>query len=197
MTDPIRPQLETLRELAGRLNEVSDSAGQVVQTVEVYLNEVCHLGVPCCVPIVIDEDEDGTYTGDYLCYQRFGDKFRLLVKEVEDFQAVGGDCKETHTPWANCRRDTKLAAFEKLPALLAKLIEKVQATINQVSGSMEAVQDLLPPPSNGKPPGRLPAADKPPVRSGPAPLPRRPAPSPRRPTPPPPAADEDDDICPF
>src|SRR4051812_22240789 len=121
MGETLRPRLERLHDLSKRLNAKSDSAGMVVQGVEEYLNEVCRLGLVASVNITSNQSPDGDwYSSKDLVYKRFGPKFRLVIEETSGCE--GNPESAESTLWANCPRELKLDAFDKLPALLDELI---------------------------------------------------------------------------
>ncbi len=45
--------------------------------------------------------------------------------------------------WANCPRELKLAAFNKIPALLAALIQEVEEKIGQFETDTSTIDSLL------------------------------------------------------
>jgi hypothetical protein len=136
VADPIRQGLERLRALSPKLNEITDKAGQVVQVVEDYLNEVCHLGIPCAVKIR-ELQEDVT---EFLAYGRYAGRYRLYVS-TESW--IGGPPETTQMLWANCPRELKLLAYSKIPELLTALIKRVEETIEQFEADTSTIESLL------------------------------------------------------
>jgi predicted nucleotidyltransferase len=144
MTDDVlRPRLDRLKSLAKSLNEVSDEISKVVQGVEAYLSDQLRIGVTASV--LIEREEDPTETICFrreLVYGRFGPKFRLYVAEITSVD--GGRNELEQTPWANCPRDMKLLAFQKLPELLDELAVQVERLLDQVDVGYDAIQAMIP-----------------------------------------------------
>jgi hypothetical protein len=143
MADNLRPRLDRLQILAKQLNAVSDEIGKVVQGVESYLNETLYIGVVASVEIDRDTDPTGSITSRrMLLYSRYGPKFRIVVSNITEVD--GNEEKYEETLWANCPRDLKLLAFDKLPALLDKLILRMEAMLDQVDVGYDAIQAMIP-----------------------------------------------------
>ena len=144
MADTLRPRLDRLQELSKTLNSSIDEAGKIVQGVESFLSDIIHLGITGGV-LIDSEDlpEIGYYSSTSLIYGRYGPKFRIFVTVSVDDQ--GREDRPKETLWANCSRDLKLQTFNKLPALLDKLIENLESTLAQVTDNTELIQAFLPP----------------------------------------------------
>ncbi len=143
MTDSIGPRLDRLGTLARSLNEVSDEIAKVVQGVEAHLSDTLHIGVRASVLIEHDEDESGTIGNDYcLVYDRYGPKFRFSIVYTCDVD--GNKQGRTETLWANCPRDMKLLAFQKLPELLDALAVRMEEMLEQVDVGYNTIQDMIP-----------------------------------------------------
>jgi hypothetical protein len=144
MTDDVlRPRLDRLKSLAKSLNEVSDEITKVVQGVEAHLSETLRIGVEAGV--LIEEGRDPSETvciRRELMYGRHGRRFRLFVTEITSVD--GSQDQYEATPWANCPRDMKLLAFQKLPELLDELAKQMEALLEQVDVGYEAIQAMIP-----------------------------------------------------
>jgi hypothetical protein len=143
MTDELGPRLQRLGTVAKSLNEVSDEITKVVQGVESHLSEQLRIGVRAGVLIEHDENEDASICIDYsLVYGRHGSSFRFYVVHTVDCD--GNNQGRTETLWANCPRDLKLMAFQKLPELLDAIATNAEKLLAQVNVSFATVQDMIP-----------------------------------------------------
>jgi hypothetical protein len=143
MADTLRPRLDRLQELSKQVNVATDDAGRVVQGVESYLTDVLRLGTRASIRLEFERDEEGFFWSEKrLEYGRYGPKYRIYVVDAGEQQ---GHYAQTETLWANCPRDVKLMAFERLPDLLDELIRTLEGTLDQVRANSEAIQSLLPP----------------------------------------------------
>ena len=136
-------RLDRLQEATKKVNSYADETTRIVQGVERYLREVIHAGVSTSIII----DQEGEYSDGYvkqkcLVYDRFGDKFRIFVEEEA---IIGGEPDNIKkTLWANCPRDVKLLAFDALPALIDKMIESTEGTLEQIKKNAETIESLFP-----------------------------------------------------
>jgi hypothetical protein len=164
------------------LNEATDEASRVVEMVETFLNDECSLGLAAeivvdSIDIVIPLEDDDEYTDrtetvkDFtsLAYERYGPKFRIVVKEdrrfdrtadggADDFQWQTVNCQ----PWASSPRAMKLETFPSLGDLLKEVSRKAEAAIESTVKTSKAVQELV---QALKPSAAKPAS---PVAAGPA-----------------------------
>jgi hypothetical protein len=144
MADALRPRLDRLQELSKQVNSSLDDAGRIIQGVEAYLSDVLHIGVSASVPLEYESEPEEYYRSERdLNYARFGPKFRIFVSHL--MESHGHPQTSDQTLWANCSRDVKLLAFNKLPELLDCLISSLEGTLAQVEASSEMIQAYLPP----------------------------------------------------
>lgn len=95
-----------------------------------------------------DQDEEGNFETKTLVYGRFGPKYRLSVRHVTgDYNRVES---EQSNLWANCAREDKLNAYDKLPELLDELIKRVEERLQQVEANTQAIESLVPVPDSRK-----------------------------------------------
>jgi hypothetical protein len=140
MAESLRSQIARLRELAPRLNDVTDKANRLVQIVEKLLGEELSLGVSGSA-VISDHAQDGNRQTVRLLYSRYDGKFRL---HIHDYTLLDdGQEFETNTVWSSAARDVKLAAFQKIPDLLADITQKVEQAIEQTEGAGRTIQDLI------------------------------------------------------
>ena len=142
MAASLRPRLDRLQELSKQVNAATDDASRIVQTVETYLTDVVHLGVRGSV--ILEEHDEGNqafYMKKELVYDRFRSKFRIFVTH---FVGIDG-CVDTDeaTLWANCSRETRLLAFNRLPDLLDQLIKSMEGTLDMVTANAATIQALI------------------------------------------------------
>jgi hypothetical protein len=143
MTDDLGPRLQRLGTVAKSLNEVSDEVTKIVQGVESHLSETLRIDIRAGVLIEHDEDESGSMCIDYnLVYGRQGSSFRFYV--VRTVEVDGSQPGREERLWANCPRDLKLLAFQKLPELLDAIAVEAEALLTQVKVNFTTVQDLIP-----------------------------------------------------
>lgn len=131
MVDNLRKQLETIRNLSSQFNTLSNDLNKTVEAVEQFLNVTCSVGIPASV-LVEKDDPIGTYLG----YRRVGSKYRIAIVE-------GGPDGEYVKPWADCARDVKTETFKKLPDLLAKISEELQARIKDAQQTIQAIKPII------------------------------------------------------
>lgn len=153
MADEVYTSIAQLRALAPKLNEATDSATKAVQRVEKFLNEEQRIGLPVYVTIDYsspDDDAPGTQLG----YDRHGDKFRIVVRDIEYFVDDGELRRQPQfgypiikgsevIAWSECPRALKLQSFKKLPDLLRAVEKRVRDEIKAAAESEVAVDDLL------------------------------------------------------
>jgi hypothetical protein len=145
MADTLGPRLERIQKLTTEVNAVADDTSRIVQGVEAYLSDIAHVGVSASVVLEADSnDERGWYSEMRLMYGRYGPKYRIFVSDVVSDQ--GSLDKDESTLWANCPRDVKLMAFQRLPDLLDEIERTLRHTLEQVRLNKETLEALLPPP---------------------------------------------------
>jgi hypothetical protein len=143
MAEQMREHLVRLRELTAQLNEHSDEVNRVAMAVERFLSADCKVGVEGQVVIDYRYDEDMLVWQRTLKYSRLQGEFRL---HLVDWDLVSGDPEgpdQTPTLWANCSRDDRLAAYEKLPALLEILVENLAARVEKIRVNSQAINEIL------------------------------------------------------
>ena len=157
MAERLREHLARVRELTAQLNAHSDEANTVVAAVEIFLTEVCNVGVDASVCVDGAGDEDGTHWDRLLRYGRSYDgtyRFFLVDRDFDNPDSRDGSPSEKWTPWANCARDIRLSAYDRLPDLLTKLIAQLEARIAKLQASTASIETILefaaPPKKGGK-----------------------------------------------
>ena len=137
-SEELRPRLDRVQELSKKLNAATDNAGRVIQGVESFLSDVCHLGIHSSIQIAHDDSESTTWT---LCYNKFGYKYRFFILETHSGMQELPD----GVLWANCSRDLKLLAYEHLPHLLDKLIDMAERRLDRLEANTKTIEEYLPP----------------------------------------------------
>jgi hypothetical protein len=145
MTKQKSEQFERLRELTEQLNNYSDEANRAAMAIERFLSDEIRVGVRASVLIDRDDhDEDHPRWQRTLNYGRYENQFRLFIKliDYEDSRPDGGPSEYT-TLWSNAPRNVRLDAFEKLPELLARLVDRVEARVESIRASNRAFAENL------------------------------------------------------
>ncbi len=112
MTDELKRRMARLRELAPRLNAVTDQASKLVARVEKFLVEELHIGVSAEVcyeelPAGTDEDNHALRIRHSLAFGRGGGSFRIhVVREtvdVDDGASAQTTIAQERILWPSCR----------------------------------------------------------------------------------------------
>jgi hypothetical protein len=112
--------------------------------VETFLSDTCNVGVEGSAFVDGYGDENGPHWESWLKYGRYEGQFRLFISHVDYGCIPDADGPpEDQILWSNCPRDTRLKAYEKLPQLLAELVEKVEARVEKIRSSTAAINDIL------------------------------------------------------
>jgi hypothetical protein len=145
MPDDLSVAVERLRTSTQRLNTLADAAGQLIKSVEDFLEE-SHVGVTASVNLGYIPDPDDEETPESitrLAYRRVkSGKFRIALVEVSRYSQSDDD--HVVRPWAECSRDEKIDGLRKLPELLVELANRVNEKTDQAERAMAAISSLLP-----------------------------------------------------
>ncbi len=152
MTDELKRRLARLREIAPRLNAATDQASRLVAQVGRFLVEELHIGISAEVfyeelPAGTDDDNRALWIRHSLAFGRSGGSFRIhVVREtvaLEDGASARTTLAQERLLWPSCSREMKLKAFEKLPELLDKIIEKVERLAQTSEATRSRVEDMI------------------------------------------------------
>lgn len=158
MVSELDKQLAALRKVAPRLNAAADEANRVVKMVETALVGL-NLGVEayssaieiipsrrtepprrsCDDETVIDQE-----TRRHLAFGRCQGVYCIHVAD-QLWEGSGRDADyvdETLTPWSSCDRETRLAAFEKLPELLDRLLKEATRVAEAAEKTAKTVRGM-------------------------------------------------------
>lgn len=157
MTKELRDKLAALRAIAPKLNQATDEATAIVQSVERLLGEDLKLGIASeyyfhqrMADGHENDDGDGAPVVDVsLAYGRVNGRFCLHVLEVTSRKGDGEEEGKTvtigveRTPWSSCSRELKLQSFTKLPKLLGRIADRAGELAKSASEASKTVRDLL------------------------------------------------------
>jgi hypothetical protein len=151
--------VNTIRELAPKLNEAVDTANRTIKTVEAFLHE--H-GVGVAASVVFESESvasegDDTQAGSppirrerRLSYGRLAGSFRIHVsiaerRAGEESGAESSDLERvvSETPWDSCSREVKLAAVAVLPALIERLAASLTHAVSGATESANVAASLM------------------------------------------------------
>ena len=121
--------------IAPRLNSATDQASKLARMVERFLVDELQLGISA--ECEFDRDETGADSQNNrvcvvrsLAFGRASGAFRIHVAVETGVLDHEGEWSHTidkvQIPWPSCDRETKLLAFEKLPALLDQIIGEAE-----------------------------------------------------------------------
>jgi hypothetical protein len=137
MSDDLEMRLTVLREIMPRLKAATDRASELVARVEKIL--VDELGVEVSARVCIDDDH-------YLVFARLDGEYQIHVIEekvvMDDFFAEPTS-QEFSIPWERCRREIRLKAVEKLPALVKKIAEEAKDLVGAAEQAACQLDEVL------------------------------------------------------
>ncbi len=140
--DALRQSVERLRALSLKLNEATDKASEVVVLVEAFLNNDCSIGLPASVDVYRYEEDEGVEQL-VVSYERWNGEYQIVVTLSSWFVPTGEGTTHVRKPWAQCPRDLKLKALQKLPELLHKVAEEAEKLIGDTTETTEVISDML------------------------------------------------------
>ena len=153
MDKQVTDSIDAIRKLSPQLNAATDSANELVNRIERFLNDECSVGVPAEVREMRIRREMAIIQGNdtresRLCYDRVDGKFRIAVHRYTckpDREDHGDDLmvEDATVPWASCPRGEKLATFVLLPALLKEIASEVQRLIERSTASAGILRQLV------------------------------------------------------
>ena len=142
MSKKMKKAVAALREISPKLNDATNSANEVVEQVEKFLNEECSIGLPCWVLAdKIESDEGPTTRHLWLGYDRVDGKFRIAVEQLVEH--AGRQENLGPQPWASYPRDIKLTTLPKLPKLLDAIADEANRMASKNDVTVAAVQEIL------------------------------------------------------
>lgn len=126
--------------VADRLAGVTDALNEVIAQAEKAIASL-RLGVPGNVLISMDEDDPyGLGSGfQNLLFTKEDKTWRLIVESGY----TDDEGNWSYTPLVNANRSTRLAAIEKLPALVENMIERAEAEITEVSDKTDRALEFI------------------------------------------------------
>lgn len=174
MTEELRQRLASLRTIAPQLNNATNDASAVVQSVERLLGEELSLGVSAVssefdvsVEPITNSDGDNALTRSHLAYGRVAGKYRVFILRNSFDEDSGEPLCSGQTPWSSAPREDKLLSFSKLPELLGLIADGAKRLADESTKTVSEVLSLIgpivtkpdggdPPPTNPNPPNSRP-----------------------------------------
>ncbi len=157
MVDQLKKRLSALRKIAPELNAVADEANQIVKAVEKSLVEEMHLGISARsrffsrhLQPVTDHDNDRIGEEEVnrcLAFDRVSGDFCIHVLEVvfREGEQPGYFTEEIDsTPilWSSCDRELRLTAFQELPDLLDRILDRATSLLETTRATAQAVRQM-------------------------------------------------------
>lgn len=139
----IKSQLERLKSASSTLNESSDLLTKHVARLESIFNSF-NLGVEARVQIESWSEEDGYGETWQLAYCKTRTrKWGFMIElTCEQFNSIEAGSFESW-PFKDAPRDARLKAVEKIPSLLAALVEKADEVAGEISAKSSYAQSLI------------------------------------------------------
>ena len=138
------------------LNELSDQLTKEVSSIESVINRL-NLGITASVFAEQWFSEDGLISDDWsLTYGRLASGWGFSIEHVHTDENFPSDDCQTYSTWAfkDAPREKRLAAVEKIPALLDALVKKSSEVANQITEKVGYVKGLAATLSPVKPQGK-------------------------------------------
>lgn len=133
MSVDIPRALVRIEETAKQLNVLCDQAGESVKRLEGFLAQA-HVGVHASVKIWDTSDEYGPGDSHGISYGKYGTSFRVYL-----YWDVPEDQQTTTKPWAECKREDKLASLPFLGKLLEKIAEVLSEKVTEAEQALAAI----------------------------------------------------------
>lgn len=133
MSVDIPRALMRIEETAKQLNALCDQAGESVKHLEAFLAKA-HVGVHASAKIWDKSDEYEPGESHGISYGKYGSSFRVYL--------YWADPIEQHTttkPWAECKREDKLASLPFLGQLLEKIGVSLSEKVAEAEKALEAI----------------------------------------------------------
>ncbi len=170
MTEELRKRMASLRSIAPKLNQATDSAAAVISKLEAFLGEL-HVGIEGRAEAYDaradpDADEERPQTiRSRMAYGRINDKFAIhVVRETwtkvvisiswreNDPNAKPEFVSEERVAWSSVGRQEKLKAFATIEELLDSIegnAKEVEEKANEASGKLNEMLKTLDEPIEG------------------------------------------------
>jgi hypothetical protein len=156
MTSALKKKLDEIRAIAPELNSAIDEANGIVKHVEKVLVEEAAIGVSAEADAFLTRMEASTAFLEEqvveklvryrLCFGRVNGAYCINVMRTEYGDFNGAFTREEDsdlTPWSSCDRDTRIAAFEKLPQLIDVIIDKARKLAESTKRTVDVVRELI------------------------------------------------------
>jgi hypothetical protein len=156
MTGPLQKQLDEVRAIARELNSAIDEVNKVVKHVETVLVKETKIGITVFSKFDSDyrrvEDEHGETVEEEVCsYIKFGRIdgdycIHITRRTFRESHAGSGhfqnEIRSESTLWSGCDRETRLAAFRKLPELVQSIIDEARKLAGSAKETAAQVKEL-------------------------------------------------------
>ena len=151
MTDELKKRMAKLRAIAPLLNSETDQASKLARMVERFLVDELQIGISAeCEFDRYETGTDGqnnpTCVVRSLAFGRTSGTFRIHVAVETGVLDHEGEWSHTIDkaliPWPSCDRESKLRAFEKLPALLDQIIGEAERLTRVADLTVAKVQKM-------------------------------------------------------
>lgn len=141
MSDDLSVSLNTLRDVALHLNNLTDQVNAAVKRVEDILIE-WRIGTDVFVRV-----KETPGHGKLLGYIKVGSRHRIVVAYGDIAIVAYGKTAtidpQTITPWSDCARDTKLETIKKLPNLINAISNKLEEGIGEAEKANESLTKIV------------------------------------------------------
>jgi hypothetical protein len=147
LSTKVQSSYQQLLKVAADLNVVSDELGKCIVDLDAGLKKLS-LGVTTWVKIRGRENEQsGDFTAEYLGYSKVNGKWGISLSKVNGNYNYGADEESSEEwPFNEGPRELRLAAIEKIPALLNELSEaatKMAADVRNKLGEAQEVAEAI------------------------------------------------------
>jgi hypothetical protein len=154
MTSAFKKKLDEIRAIGPELNSAADEANRIVKEVERVLVQETKIGVRAttsCFGVEQRTVDGETHKQELRRRLAFGRVNGVYCIHVDDGfyrydEATEGMDEEVyseHTPWSRCDRDTRLAAFEKLPELIDEIVNRAKCVVKTARETAAKVKNLI------------------------------------------------------
>ncbi len=140
LTDRAATAFRTLTTSAAHLNAVSDELGKPIVSIEAALKKL-NLGVSTWIEFAGDHDPNsGDFWDRELGYSKVGGRWGIAIRTSEGQHGDPQSIRSEEWLFAEAPRAFRLAAVDKKPELLEKLIVEADKTAEKLAQKIEAAQ---------------------------------------------------------
>lgn len=140
----VAASFQQLKSAASHLNSVSDELGRPIAELDQILKKL-NLGVGAWVTVQRFDDEDGRggYWEHEVGYAKIGPTWGIAIRTADGNDQWPTDAKTEEWLFGNAPRSLRIAAIDKLPELIERLVKSANDTAEKLQAKIESARQVV------------------------------------------------------